>query len=139
MTTVLHSVAPPQDSGEQLRRPTQRPGLETWFPKADRQPVRRCDSCGRQYLYGYDAHTGARANDRRYCRACAYHQPRAGRDRAELADVRSGTWRPTPELAAYMAERGEEIAQCPGCGFVRLKLIGQWCGGAGCQQQTQLF
>lgn len=103
----------------------------------DQQAARKCKGCGRHFLVVVD-----RGDAPQWCRICERTNRRTGgayvRDGRMLEDVRAGTWRPTPELAAMLAHAGEEISECPGCGKVRRRPIGQWCGGTGCEAQARM-
>lgn len=115
------------------RRPVVRDFHSDFEP--DGLPALRCATCGKTFLRRYtferncancaDSDSGMRSSSRP--------------ESATLDDVRRGKWTPTPELAATLAYRGEEISACPSCGHVRLRLVGQACGGTGCKKQGELF
>ena len=115
------------------RRPIVRDFHEDYAP--DNASVARCTGCGKQFLVtlGYT----------RFCRGCDNGKytktPTGGRVAATLNDVRAGVYTPGPELAATLRAHGQEISACPGCGRVRLRLVGQACGGSGCEKQRGLF
>lgn len=126
----------------------------------DGLPVVVCKVCGRDFLLRYPGEA--------YCARCVTgsfnigmrSSSRAGAP--SLDDVRAGRWTPGPELAELLngsvrrdakmsqttaeahswSERPkprEEIAVCLGCNKVRLKPVGEWCGGTGCKKQGTLF
>ena len=116
-----------------------------WEP--DSFEPRTCDTCRKVFLYGSMTYL---ASGKR-CSACVLKYSgfergrmiRPGKVRLTRGDliesVRDGSYAPGPELAATLRAHGQEISACPACGRVRLRLVGQACGGTGCEKQRRFF
>ena len=118
----------------QLRRPVEYNGSRIDY-EPDAAVARTCGGCGRAFL---SAAAGT-LYETTTCRMCADRATDPMTRRTTTDDVRRGAWQPGPELAATLRAHGQEISACPVCGRVRLRLVGQACGGTGCEKQRGLF